>query len=252
LLSVCALTGCQLIGYDKWVDAVETQDADVAPLPDGGSDDHPASGIDARVASDTGADASADVVAVCQHFAASGSQMIADFERGSSELAFGDGYAYAFSDGSAGTLEPSTGARLEPTVAGANGTKYAARFSGSGFSMYAGALLRPDLSACPIDATNTRGIGFWIKGAATDKVSVQIATVQTTDKAYCGEQCNDHFAATYDLTDQFEYHVLPWSGFQQEGWGVPATFDPSQIVYFQFSFGPLVTFDLSFDELSFY
>ena len=46
--------------------------------------------------------------------------------------------------------------------------------------------------------------------------------------------------------------MVAWSDLEQVGWGTPAEFVPSQVEYFQFSFGPNVDFELYLDEVTFY
>jgi hypothetical protein len=109
----------------------------------------------------------------------------------------------------------------------------------------------PNAQHCAFDASVVRGLGFWVKGSSTMMLSV--ATTQTLDPKYCATiKCNDFHNKTYVLTGTWTYYTVAWSSLKQVGWGTPAEFVPSQVQYFQFSFGANVDFELYLDEVGFY
>jgi hypothetical protein len=186
--------------------------------------------------------------------ASTSSLLIDDFEDGDSIPLSGsgtDGYWYVYTDHTAGTLSPPDGDRITPAYVGAAGTLRSAHVVGGGFTAYgAGLILWPNLKHCAFDVSALRGISFWVKG--TSSMTLSLATPQTLDPKYCGTSCNDFYSKTYALTTTWTPYQVAWSSLKQAGWGTPAAFVPSQVEYFQFSFGANVDFELYLDEVGFY
>lgn len=180
-----------------------------------------------------------------------GSMLIDDLEDGDGVTLSGNGYWFAYSDTTSGTIDPPNGSRITPATQGAAGTTRSAHVSGGGFTDYgAGLILWPNTNECQYNASAQQGIGFWIKGSST--VLFSVATTRTRDPVYCGTKCNDFHGRSFTLTNTWTYYQVRWSTLAQAGWGTPATFNPSQVLYFQFSFGANVNFDLYVDEFRFY
>ncbi|HEX5659685.1 MAG TPA: hypothetical protein VFX59_20960 [Polyangiales bacterium] len=183
--------------------------------------------------------------------AAGGAIVIDDYEDGDSLTKSGNGYTFAFSDHTAGVLDPVDGTHIVPSNVGAAGTARSAHVSGRGFTDFgAGLILWPNTEQCAFDASLQRGIKFWVKGTGT--LIISAATTQTLDPSFCGTSCNDFHNETFTLTSTFTSYSLPFTSLTQTGWGTPASFDPTKLLYFQFAFGPNVSFDLYVDEISFY
>jgi len=160
------------------------------------------------------------------------------------------------SDSSAGMLVPALGTPLEPTPGGAFGSAYSMRVAGSGFSDW-GAGLAVSLNAyqCPVDVSAHSGFSFAVRGTATGSMLVSVATLPTTPSSAGGTcttaACNDHFTLSLPVSNTWTTHAVSFGSLSQTGWGTPASFVPSEVLYIQFSFGPGVTFDISVDDLAF-
>jgi hypothetical protein len=129
------------------------------------------------------------------------------------------------------------------------------KLSGQGFKTW-GAGLAVSLNAedCRYDASKQVGLRFSAKGSGSLLVSA--ATRQTTPPGAGGTcattACNDHFNTIYQLSNSWTSYVVPFTGLKQTGWGTPAVFNATQMLYLQFSFGPNSTFELYLDNVSFY
>jgi hypothetical protein len=163
---------------------------------------------------------------------------------------------YTVADGSGGTLSPPAQTALQPTPDGAFGSAYRVRVQGSGFTDWgAGMALTLNAFGCTFDASAEQGIGFSIQGSG-GTVTVSLATVATTPGGGIGScvepACNDHFAIDMPLSTAWTSRSVAFADLSQAGWGTPATFRPSDLIYIQFSFGAGATFDVSVDDLTFY
>jgi hypothetical protein len=145
---------------------------------------------------------------------------------------------------------------------------YGAKFM-TGGQADVGVFFRANAPECdqPLDASSMTGIRFKARTgtlAPTDRgmfrVSVQtVATNPTSAAGTCTTGCSDaHGAYYYALPDQWlDYHV-PFSRLIQQGWGQPATFDPSKILALVWSPKADTTgatagcFDYWIDDVAFY
>ncbi|MDB4972716.1 MAG: hypothetical protein JWN48_1057 [Myxococcaceae bacterium] len=183
--------------------------------------------------------------------------LIDDFEDGDSNVNPTSGLSgvwYTLSDSTSGTINPTVGSKVVPTSGGAQGSTRSVHVSGHGFT-YWGAGLAASLSAyqCKYDGSAQRGVQFYAKG--TGALQVALATRQTVQASQGGEcvsGCDDHFNVAVPLSGSWQLHTVTFSSLKQSGFGTASTFQPTQLMYVQFYFGPNVTFDLSVDNVSFY
>jgi hypothetical protein len=171
-----------------------------------------------------------------------------------------DGHWFTFGDGTVGAeLIPSSGVAFEPTRIddGSRSTsRYAARFSGSGFETWASMGL--DLvSNPPYDAVGLGGISFWMR--STGPVDVLIGMPETTPTSQGGTcedpegafTCNEHFkfSITAPAPGWAEYRV-PFNALRQAFGTV--VWNPRRLGAIQFQTPGPAPFDVWIDDLSFY
>jgi len=174
------------------------------------------------------------------------------------------GYMYTFLDEAGSTVEPTAG-RLGGTFSqaegGANGSMYAAHFSGtlaSGSTVFAGYGLNFVNPKGPYDATAYDGVTFFARRGpdSTGAVRLKVPDVNTDpDGGVCSECFND-FGSDLQLEEEWTQFVLPFETLSQsQGWGAPrpGSIDASQIYGLQFQvFSPGASFDIWVDDISFY
>ncbi len=128
-----------------------------------------------------------------------------------------DGHWFAFGDGTVGAdLIPTSGAEFEPTRIddGSRGpSRYAARFSGSGFETW-GAIMGTNLvSRPPYDAVGMGGISFWMRSIGpVDVLMGTSETSPTNEGGTCEDPggffiCNEHFR--FSITRAALVPVIP-------------------------------------------
>jgi endoglucanase len=192
--------------------------------------------------------------------------LIADGENNSNQIADiknRGGYWYTFSDDGNTEVVPETGKRggtFAMTPNGANGTKFAARMSGtigSGGNVYAGLGLNFVDPKGMYNASKYKGITFWAKKGpgATPKVRLKVPDVATEPDGKVCKECYNDFGMDLTLTDEWtKYTILFTSMKQEKGWGSPHTdgIDPSQIYGLQWQVKePGAPFDVWIDEIEF-
>jgi hypothetical protein len=153
---------------------------------------------------------------------------------------------------------PPIGA-FAPTTLSAHGGNYSARTWGSGFASWA--LLRAQLQIseageCQYDASRYTGISFWARSGSNfgTPIGVSVATSATvaTDKGgSCQLDCFDYHFFTIVPTTSWMHYQAPWTALKQKGWGTPAGFNSTKIMYVEFAFTD-TAFDFYVDDLSFY
>lgn len=62
-------------------------------------------------------------------------------------------------------------------------------------------------------------------------------------------QCSDHFGVSLALGDDWQEYTIEWADLIQQGWGIPAVFDPGQIIEIQWQVPVAQPFDVQVDEL---
>ena len=205
--------------------------------------------------------------------------MIDDFEDGDADicdsvgrrgvwLIIGDGTSDA-------VVEPPQGALVEPTLipGGRGASRYAAHFSGSGFTNW-GVKLHTELNnqtglaAQPYDVHTAGGISFWMRSNVS--VYVNLTLPQTTG-TYLGGDCVDmgqqtncfnHFKyrpPTPPDADTWVEYQIPFAALGQSTFGPPgdqsygsATWTPTQLLAVEFQVDPNETFDVWIDDVSFF
>ncbi|HEX5655599.1 MAG TPA: hypothetical protein VFX59_00320, partial [Polyangiales bacterium] len=161
---------------------------------------------------------------------------------------------YMVADATGGTLVPPKGSVPVPTNLGATGSARSMHFISSGFTNWgAGMAVGLNAYGCGYDASKQTGIEFHMKGSGS--VLVQVATKQTVpvaDNGTCTTNCNDLFGVTLTAPATWALRKAVFANLKQAGWGTPVTFDPSQILYVQFTSLPSSSLDVYIDNLSFY
>jgi hypothetical protein len=182
--------------------------------------------------------------------------LIDDLEDGDEEILSNYGLSgewYMVSDGT-GTLNPPVGAVPVPTNVGAAASGRSMHFTSSGSTKWgAGIAVSLNAYGCGYDASKQSGIEFYLKGSGS--VLVQVATrqvVPVSDHGTCTANCNDLFGTTISATSSWVQRKALFANLRQSGWGTAATFDPSQVLYVQFTSVAGSSLDLYVDNLSFY
>ena len=174
------------------------------------------------------------------------------------------GYMYTFLDEAGSSVEPLAG-RLGGTfsqaVGGANGSMYAARFTGEtagGSIVFAGYGLNFVDPKAPYDASRYEGISFFARRAPESGASIRVKVPDTAtdqDGGQCTECFND-FGKTLELSETWQQYVIPFNAMKQlPGWGSPRPggVDTSSVYGVQFQFNsPGTPFDIWIDDVSFY
>lgn len=187
-----------------------------------------------------------------------GAVLIDDFEDGDALVSSNAGMSgawFTIQDGTNGVLASPARGDIVPAHVGARGSARSLYISAYGFSLWgAGAAVPLNASGCSYDAAAQYGLTFYAKGNGT--VWVSVATLRTTPASAggtcVGNGCNDHFQLGFVLSPAWTLRTLPWTSLRQAGWGTWTTFQPSEILYIQFTVGSNSALDLYLDELSFY
>ncbi len=183
-----------------------------------------------------------------------------------------DGTWFVGSDGTSSDLTPAAGSPVSPTriPGGRDGSQYAIRLAGSGFTDW-GAQMNVSLNdGAPYDASAATGLRFWMKGnAAHVTVSMETtATLPTTAGGTCDASAQSCYNAFYfpiaPDAEAWQQYDVPFAALRQPaatanatGNLLPgsATFDPSQLVTIKFTVpGGRATppFEIWIDDLGFY
>lgn len=195
--------------------------------------------------------------------------MIDDMEDGNAQILtqggrFGSWFTY--NDGT-GTQSPDPASSCLPADGGHSPASLKSMHTtGTGFSLSGfGAgmgfdLNHPGTERLAYDAHAFTGVVFWAKGATNIHVMVlEPATVPVSAPGQGGTctpmgsfGCGDSHRANVALTTAWKQYAVPFSSLAQAGWGVGATFDPSQVLSIQFAVDPVASFDFWIDEVGFY
>ena len=193
--------------------------------------------------------------------------LIDDMEDGVGDICNLDGrhgYWYTVGDGTSTMLDPAQSTDFTPTLipGGRGKSRYAARFTGSGFTAW-GAFMGFDFqtqgtATKTYDASSVGGITFWMKSNVPVSVEFLIPeTVLVTNGGSCvasasNPNCNSHFSfqITAPSPDWTQYNV-PFAALAQLNGGT-ATWNPQQLLGVEFLAGPGAAFDVWVDDISFY
>ncbi|WP_437670344.1 hypothetical protein [Sorangium sp. So ce131] len=204
------------------------------------------------------------------------SDLIDDMEDGDNAIRVvtgREGYWYSFNDETPdATQTPAAGEDADPfamtalTPAREQSTK-AACTKGSGFATWGAGigfdLLSTDGVKAAYDGSAHQGITFWAKIAAgtEDSVKVMISDKSTTPEGgHCDPDaaemgCNDNWARTITLTEQWQQFAIAFEDLKVGGWGLPPlteNIDATALYSIQFQVAQAVDFDFCIDDLGFY
>jgi endoglucanase len=191
--------------------------------------------------------------------------MISDGETGANQtnvVKGRGGYWYTFSDKEGSTVTPMPGAQggtFAMTAGGANGTKFAAKMSGTVGNaeiVYAGMGMNFVDPKGQYDSSAYKGISFWAKkGPGTGKVRLKVPDKSTDPDGKICTECFNDFGADLTLTDQWQQFTIPFSAFKQlKGWGSPHPdgVDPATLYGIQFQVNDKgQPFEIWVDEIQF-
>jgi len=186
--------------------------------------------------------------------------LIDDVEDDNSEICASggrEGAWYVASDGTSTDLTPPEGADFLPSmIPGGRGTsRYAAHYSGSGFTDW-GAVMGFSLrNGSPYDASGAGGITFWMKSNAA--VVVSVPTLETSPRSQGGPCADDDsicagrfaFYITAPGSEWTEYHV-PFAALSQNDGS--ATWNASHLLNIDFAAQRDAAFDVWVDDVAFY
>lgn len=169
-----------------------------------------------------------------------------------------------------GTLTPAANddasPPAEPIPGGRCGSQSAMRLTGQGFDEW-GAVLGigfrwGDPGILPFDASSFKGVRFWARVGElhTAPVRVQFQDVHTNpDGGHCVEggelyeECYDGFGTLLlPLTEEWQEYEIHFDRLAQQGFGLPAEIDPTQLYSLEWTVGPSAIYDLWIDDVRFF
>ncbi len=192
--------------------------------------------------------------------------MISDGETGANQtnpIQGRGGYWYTFVDKAGSTVTPLSGDQggtFQMTEGGANGTKYAARMSGTiggADIVFAGMGLNFVDPKGQYDASKYGGVTFWAKRGpdSTGKVRLKVPDKNTDPDGKVCTACFNDFGVDLNLTTEWQQYTIPFTSMKQlKDWGSPHTagIEPSTIYGMQFQVNEKnAKFDIWVDEIQF-
>lgn len=201
---------------------------------------------------------------VCSPITAhSGFPLIDDFEDGNGQIAGVDsriGFWFVYNDGTTGGTQTPPLNNVLPSMPGANGSRYAMRTTGTGFTNW-GAGLGAELDAsgnrtCTLNLAAYHGVQFWTKGTpATAQIRFQLTQSNLQQIQFGGTcnpatlTCSDFYDVSFNPTPDWSQHTVLFSDMKQEGWGSKAPFDVTQIQGIRFQI-TAPSFEFWVDDIS--
>lgn len=196
-----------------------------------------------------------------------GGPLIDDMEDGNGSIAADDGRVgawYTYNDATAtGTQTPAVKMPFMMTELPEprDTSKYAANSKGSGFTVW-GAGFGFDLNnsgttKSAYDASKYTGITFWAKvgTGSTTTVRFNIGDKNTTPEGgVCmPATCSDDFGQSLTLTESWQQFTIKFADMKAENWSKQnlAAIDKSALYAVHFQAGPMTTFDIWVDDISF-
>ena len=241
------------------LDSAAMQDA-VTPDASAADAAEPDAGVQDATVSDAGEADAAPQTCPAVAPKAGFNKLIDDLEDGDGVIIAADGrsgFWYTANDGTAGTQTPVPGTNFVPASGGAHGSAYYARTTGRAFADWGAALCimlhQVGDNACRYNAASTSGLRFAARGTGTITVSfATAATVPIENGGSCFSGCFDYHSTTFTLSSTWLTRQIAYTSLAQGGWGTPAYFQASALMYIEFAAGPATAFDIGLDDVSFY
>jgi hypothetical protein len=173
------------------------------------------------------------------------------------------GVWFTYNDGTAGAQFPlSANFTMQTVPSDASGGIRVANTYGKGFSSWGAGMGLVLSKGCPYDAKVYQGVRFYAR-SELGQVSIfamapTAATTPSSNGGTCMQSssnaCYDDFQTTIDLNTGWTQEYVFWSELTQQGWGTPASFDPSTLmgVNFQTLYQGGFAFSFSIDDISFF
>lgn len=131
--------------------------------------------------------------------------------------------------------------------------------TGTGFSDWGsgfGAGMRWNTGQCTYDASTYDGVEFWIRGAGDTRVTLQNLSVRPVDlggECPTDAACFDSHGVDLTLSDAWTLVHLPFSAFEQAGWGTPVGPLRTNAIYLlEFQFGTIEPYLVWLDDVKFF
>lgn len=203
-----------------------------------------------------GTDVNAPIQACSDAVGGGGAPLIDDFEDGDEAIIVDDGRGatwYFYDDMTQGerddaVAEDPLGERGQVlNVTGSGFTDW-----GSGF----GAGMHWNTGQCTYDASTYDGVEFWIRGTGTTRVNLQNLSVRPVDlggECPTDAACFDSHGVDLTLSDAWTLVHLPFSAFEQAGWGTPVGPLRTDAIYLlEFQFGTVKPYSVWLDDVTFF
>lgn len=131
--------------------------------------------------------------------------------------------------------------------------------TGSGFTDWGsgfGAGMHWNTGQCTYDASTYDGVEFWIRGTGTTRVNLQNLSVRPVDlggECPTDAACFDSHGVNLTLNDAWTLVHLPFSAFEQAGWGTPVGPLRTDAIYLlEFQFGTVKPYSVWLDDVTFF
>ncbi|HEV8244273.1 MAG TPA: hypothetical protein VGP93_00760, partial [Polyangiaceae bacterium] len=107
------------------------------------------------------------------------------------------------------------------------------------------------VAAC-VDASAYTGITFWTLSKATMSIEFNIGTYDTMVDQGCTASCDGKYKTTLALPAEWKEWTIPFDSLMATGAATAIPFEANKITAINFIVGPMATFDLYVDDVSFY
>ncbi len=183
--------------------------------------------------------------------------LIDDMEDGDALILFNDGRQggwFVYNDGT-GMQVPSGQVGSMPLldVARDMSTRGAHTY-GSGFATWGAGIGFALAAGCMYDASAHLGFSFWARASSAQTARLMVNTGATSPPesgGYCKSGCYDSFGAPIALSNSWNEYAVSFYDLAQQGWGTPASFDPSELLTIQFQVSAYQAFDFWIDDIEF-
>jgi hypothetical protein len=176
------------------------------------------------------------------------------------------GYWFTFADKVGSNITPPGGSNFTMSPGGANGSAYAAHFSGkigNGSIVFVGGGFNFTDPKAIYDASAYKGISFWAKvgPGAISSVRFKVSDINTDPLGkICGKNgtddgCYNDFGKVIELTPKWTHYIVTFADMEQgSGWGEPrpAAITPSKLYGIVWEFNTKESnYDLWIDDIQF-